>query len=296
MTIMSMTGFSTQEIVAGGQTWVWDLRSVNGRGLDLKIRLPEGADRYEPAIREKISEGIHRGTVHVSLRRVGREAVANMPGPEQLDRLFAQIATVQSAALRAGVALDPVRATDILDGRLLQRLDGQSGMTAEQMADLMPGLATALAALLDMRRAEGHTQLRLLTQLINRIAELVAKARALEHARGRARAEVFATAMRRVLSQDAELDPGRLEQELAALAVKADVAEELNRLDSHVEAARSYLTDNRPVGRKLDFLTQEFNREANTLCSKAQFSDLTRVGLDLKAAIDQVREQVQNVE
>lgn len=208
MTIKSMTGFSTQEVAFAGQVWVWELRSVNGRGLDLKIRLPEGADRFESAIRDKIGEVIRRGAVQVTLRRAGREAISSMPGPEQLDRLFAQIASVQQAALRAGVALDPVRATDILDGRLLPRGDGAPAMTGEQITALMPGLEAALNALLDMRQREGQTQLRLLTQLTNRIAELVGKARALERARGAARAEAFAAAMRRVLAQEAELDPG----------------------------------------------------------------------------------------
>lgn len=296
MTLMSMTGFSTQEVVFSGQSWVWDLRSVNGRGLDLKIRLPEGADRFESQIRDKIAEVIRRGSVHVSLRRTGREAVPPMPLPDQLDRLFAQIASVQSAALRAGVTLEPVSATDILDGSLLQRVESPSTLPSGFITALMPGLEAALSGLVEMRRTEGQTQQRLLTQLINRIAELVSKARALEANRKSARADSFSAAVRRLLSQGAELEPGRLEQELAILAVKADVAEELNRLDAHVQAARSYLNDVRPVGRKFEFLTQEFNREANTLCSKAQFSDLTRVGLDLKAVIDQVREQVLNVE
>lgn len=119
MTMKSMTGFATQEVTVAGQVWVWELRSLNARGLDLKMRLPEGADRFEATIRERVGTGLKRGAVQITLRRVGRDGMATAPGTEQLDRLFAQIASVQQAASRAGVVLDPVSVTDILDGRLL---------------------------------------------------------------------------------------------------------------------------------------------------------------------------------
>lgn len=276
---------------------MWDLRSVNGRGLDVKIRLPDGAERFESQTREMVAEVVQRGSVTVTLRRSGRDLIAPMPLPDQLDRLFAQIASVQQAALRSGVTLGPVNAAEILDGRLLPRgVNSGATFDPDLITALRPGLQSALVALVAMRENEGQTQLRILTQLIGQISELVAKARDVEKARAAARAETYAAALRRVMSHGAEVEPSRLEQELAILAVKADVAEELNRLAAHVDAARTYLKDTRPVGRKLDFLTQEFNREANTLCAKAQFTDLTRVGLDLKAVIDQLREQVQNVE
>lgn len=297
MTIASMTGFATQEVVFGGQTWVWDIRSVNGRGLDIKTKLPDGAEGLDSKIREMVSEVIRRGSIQVSLRRAARDMVLPMPGPEQMERLFAQIAAVQSAALLSGVTLAPVTAAEVLDGRLLPR-NGviEASFSSDLSNALTEGLGLVLEGLVKMRGSEGEVLNRVLTRLINQIEDLIGQALALESRRGQARAEALAAAMRRVLSHGVELDAARLEQELALLAVKADIVEELDRLEAHVAAARSYLKDNRPVGRKLDFLTQEFNREANTLCAKAQFAELTRVGLDLKAVIDQVREQVQNVE
>lgn len=290
-----MTGFATQRVMHRGRVWVWDLRSVNGRGLELKLRLPDAIEGLESLVRPMISGALHRGNVQVSLRRAGAEAGDAVPAPDTLNRVFRQIAAIEAAALRAGVTLAPVTAADVLAGSLVPREEHEPA-DQELVAALRDGLAQGLAALAAMRAAEGKALTRVLSTLIGRIETLVQEARKIEKDRGRARAEALHAAMAKVMGQRAEMDAGRLEQELALLAVRADVAEELDRLEAHVTAARTLVSEGGVVGRKLDFLTQEFNREANTLCAKAQFPALTRVGLDLKAAIDQVREQVQNVE
>ena len=296
MSLKSMTGFATQDLVLDGTSWTWDIRSVNGRGLDVRTRLPDVADQLDHPVRDRVLAAMQRGSVQVTLRCATPPAL-RLPDSGRLHELLQQIVTLQTMAMRNGLHLAPVSVSDLLDGRLLPR-DGeaQARLGPGPAAALLEAFGTALRDLLTMRRAEGRAIGRKLALLVGQIRELVTAAREIEKKRRLARSEALAAALRRVMSQRLEVDPARMEQELALLAVKGDITEELDRLDAHVEAARALLESAEPVGRRLDFLTQEFNREANTLCAKAQFTELTRVGLDLKATIDQLREQVQNVE
>ncbi|MGR3756183.1 MAG: YicC/YloC family endoribonuclease [Tranquillimonas sp.] len=293
---LSMTGFATASGAADGWSWVWDLRGVNGRGLDIRTRIPDWLDGVEPAARAQMAAAAARGSITLSLRltRDPVEGVAALDRGGLRDALET-LRAVEAAAAAAGVALRPSSAVDILAMRGVQDGAGAADPAALAEAALrdLPGLIADFSA---MRGEEGAALAAAILQRLDEVSGLVGQARLLAEERRDRQAETLRANLARVLDNADGADPDRVAQELALLAVKSDLAEEMDRLDAHVAAARGLLAQEGPVGRKLDFLMQEFNREANTLCSKAQSADLTRVGLDLKTVIDQMREQVQNVE
>ncbi|WP_284263433.1 YicC/YloC family endoribonuclease [Roseicyclus amphidinii] len=289
-----MTGFATREGGDGaGLGWSWEMRSVNGRGLEMRLRLPEGLGALEAPLRKRLSGLVARGSVTLSLRLVRETGQGPRLDPERLAAALAQIVQVRAAAEAQGLALAPVSAADILSLRGLS--DAPDSAALPDPARLLADAEPLFAAFLEMRRAEGQSLAALLARQIDRIETLVAEGEAAARARAEPQEARLRTALATLL-EATELDEARLAQEVAALALKTDVTEEIDRLRAHVAAARDLLATGGPVGRKLDFLMQEFNREANTLCSKSQDARLTAVGLDLKLAIDQTREQVQNVE
>ena len=299
--VKSMTGFATAagEITmdAEGYSYQWDLRAVNGRGLDLRLRLPEGVDGLEAALRRRLGEVIARGSVTLGLRLARTDRGAGLRlDPVALDAALNLVAAAEVRAAERGVALAPMTAGDVLGLRGV--LDGSSEPV--DPAPLVAALAERLEPVLtefDAARAQEGAALRaVLEAQIAEIERLAAEARVLAEARRGDQAEAIRAALVRLGESAPQVDPGRLEQELALIAVRSDLTEELDRLAAHCAAARALLESAAPVGRKLDFLMQEFNREANTLCSKSQHAPLTRIGLDLKTVIDQMREQVQNLE
>ncbi len=298
--LISMTGFASGrgELPAEGVAWVWDLRSVNGKGLDLRLRLPDWIEGLEAAVRAELSRRIGRGSVSLSLRvtRQAAGATALRLNPRALAGALAAISGIERAARDAGVSLAPPTASDLLGLRGIVDTDAGDDDTALLRDALLEDLPALIDQFNAARAAEGAALTRLIDEQIDRIATLATQARTLAEARRDRAAEVLRENLTRVMAAADGMDPARLAQELALMAVKSDVTEELDRLDAHLAAARDLLATPGPVGRKFDFLMQEFNREANTLCSKAQAVDLTRIGLDLKHVIDQLREQIQNVE
>jgi uncharacterized protein (TIGR00255 family) len=298
MPLLSMTGFGDLQGSCGGLGWTWEVRSVNGRGLDVRVRLPEGFESLDSPVRAAVRSGVARGTVSVGLRVV-RDAGASTPrlNAEALEAAISSALRTGEAASRAGLDLAPMTAADLLAVRgVLETNTDVAASTGEALAAMTAQIGPLVAALNAARAAEGMALAAVLAAQIDRIGDLAAAARASAEARAAGAGDLLRSRMEALLSGVAELDGDRLAQELALLAVKSDVTEELDRLDGHVAAARGLLGAEGPAGRKLDFLMQEFNREANTLCSKAQSSELTAIGLDLKVVIDQMREQVQNVE
>lgn len=301
--VKSMTGAAALAGVvepgagAPAQQASWDLRSVNGRTLDLRLRLPEGLDGLEAGLRARLSARIKRGSVSLSLR-LSRpdEGAALRLDPAALRAALAAVAQVQSAAEEAGVALRPPTAAEVLGLRGVLVASADTGPTEALVAALLDQADELIARFDAARAAEGAALAAVLGAQIDRIAALVDEARSLLPDRAAAQAEALGAALERISAHAPAADPGRLEQELALIAVRGDVAEELDRLTAHVAAARRLMRQTDPAGRQFDFLAQEFNREANTLCSKAQHPALTRIGLDLKTVIDQMREQVQNLE
>ncbi len=293
-----MTGFADLTGGAGGITWNWEARSVNGRGLDLRLRLPEGFEALEPPIRAAAGRVLARGSVTLTLR-LGRGATAALPrlNAEALEAAVGAALAAAETASRRGLDLAPMTAADLMAVRgVLEAENVAPAETPGVLAELAAEIEPLLAALARARAAEGAALAALLTAQADRVEALATAARATAEARAARSGALLKSRLEAVLASVAPVDEARLAQELALIAVKADVTEELDRLDAHVAAAREMLGAGGPVGRKLDFLMQEFNREANTLCAKASASELTAIGLEMKVVIDQMREQVQNVE
>ncbi len=292
-----MTGFAARRGEGVGFGWTWEVRSVNGKGFDLRLRLPDWIDGLEPAVRAAVARVASRGNVTLSLklaREAGAEAVrVNAAG---LDSVLAALAVVRARAEAAGIELAEPSTAEILGLRGVVDQGGEAEETGPLLTALLADLDPLLADFAAMRAAEGQALAGVIASQIDRIARLTAEAKDAAEARRLEMQRMLNGNLARVLAGAAEADPARVAQELALLVVKADVTEEIDRLTAHVAAARALLGEKGAVGRKFDFLMQEFMREANTLCSKSGNAALTRIGLDLKTVIDQMREQVQNVE
>lgn len=295
--IRSMTGFASAKGELAAYNWGWELRSVNGKGLDIRLRVPDWLDGLEADLRAQLTKSVSRGNVTLSLRLTrGEEAGALSLNIATLNTVLTALAGIESEAMERGISLAPSKASDLLSVRGMLETSFTSDDTAPLIAQIKREFAPLVQAFVQMRSDEGASLGAVLTQQLDQIETLTTQAADLAERRKEERAETLKVNLARVLGNADGADPDRVAQELAMIAVKADVTEEIDRLAAHVKAARELLAKGGTVGRKLDFLMQEFNREANTLCSKAQSTELTSVGLDLKAVIDQMREQVQNVE
>jgi uncharacterized protein (TIGR00255 family) len=293
LNLVSMTGFGRAEGASGAWSWAVEARSVNGRNLEVRFRGPPGFDTLERIAREAAQARFQRGQISVSLQ--ARRAVA--AGAAKVNRELLQRYVELARELAARGEAAPPSADGLLGLRGVVEV-GEEDETPEARAVVEAAMAASLAEALDglkaARGAEGRALGKVLAGLVDRIEMLGHEAEREAAEQGQAIRDRFAKRLAELLGEAAPAD--RVMQEAAVLAVRADVREELDRLQSHVAAARALLADEAAAGRRLDFLTQEFMREANTLCSKSATTDLTRTGLALKAAIDQFREQVQNVE
>jgi len=298
MTLRSMTGFSSSQGSLGRHSWSWEIRSVNAKGLDLRLRVPDWLDGLETLLRAQLAKALARGNVSLSLRLSRSD-----DGAGQLDlnsavlgSMMQVVGAIEAAAVEANITLAPTSAADLMALRgVLEQTSGHDD-PAPLVKELNKEFESLVAEFVQMREAEGAALAAILTNQLAQISLLTEEAETCAEARKPLVAAALQANLAKVLDNTEGSDPGRVAQELALLAVKSDVTEEIDRLESHVTAARDLLAKGGAVGRKLDFLMQEFNREANTLCSKAQNSDLTATGLELKAVIDQMREQVQNIE
>ena len=292
-----MTGFATQRGEIPGWTWVWDMRSVNARGLDVRLRLPDWLEGLEQSVRKSVTNVATRGNVTLGLKLTRTEgAVTETVDPDGLAKVFSHLGVVEQAADAAGVTLVSATALDVLGFRGVLTSTNVEDDPAPIVKSLVEQLPNLTGAFKTMRQSEGAALANVINGQLDKIAGLIEQAAELAEDRKDQWTTRLQENLRRVLDNSDGADPARVAQELAVIAVKSDVTEEIDRLRAHIGAARDLLAENGAIGRKLDFLTQEFNREANTLCSKAQSTGLTNVGLDLKATIDQMREQVQNVE
>ncbi|MBT3536756.1 MAG: YicC family protein [Rhodospirillaceae bacterium] len=295
MSVSSMTGFARASGGVGDDSWTWELKSVNSRGLDLRCRLQGGLDGLEAAARAAATKRFHRGNISMSLNlnRAGATAEVRIND----DVLETMLAVAGDLAKRIDAPPPSVEGLLALRGvvETVDREDSEDDRQALEAGVLLT-LEETLKLLAQDRGAEGARLGGIIDGQVDAIATLTQSAgelAALQPAALKARLQQQVAA---ILEDAAGLSEDRLLQEAALLATKADVREELDRLSAHVEAARELLADDGAIGRRLDFLAQEFNREANTLCSKSQDAALTKIGIELKTVIDQFREQAQNIE
>ncbi|MCR4282601.1 MAG: YicC family protein [Bauldia sp.] len=295
MPLSSMTGFARADGAGDAYRWTWELRSVNGKGLDIRLRLPAGFEHLEIPARERLGARLSRGNVQAALTAQSQAGATRIRINDEV------LAEVVKAMERIAGRIDVQPPT--LDGILSVRgvvetieVVEDEAVRAALAAGILADLDAALADLAADRLREGAA---IAAVLQNRLDEIERLVRAVEASPARTPDAIRARLAEQVaalLGAAPALDPDRLHQEAVLLAARADVREEIDRLDAHLAAARALLAEGGPVGRRLDFLAQEFNREVNTICSKSNDRAVTALGLELKAAVDQFREQVQNLE
>ena len=295
MALSSMTGFARGHGVSGAYAWAWELKSVNGKGLELRLRLPAGWDALEAPARSRAAEILSRGTIYatLSVTRAGVPPVVRVNEPV----LAAVLATMREVGSRINAAQPSLDGILALKGVIeVSEPDESEDERRGAEAAILAGFDQALAGLAEMRREEGDALARVLSARIGEIGALAARAEAAPGRRPEAIKARLAEQLATLLSATDKFDADRLHQEAILIAAKADVREELDRLIAHIAQVQRLIEQGGAVGRRLDFLAQELNREANTLCAKANDVELTNVGLELKTVVEQFREQVANLE
>jgi uncharacterized protein (TIGR00255 family) len=295
MALSSMTGFARAHGVSGSYAWAWELKSVNAKGLDLRLRLPAGWDAVEVPVRNRAAEVLARGTVYgvLTVERQGVAPIVKVNEPA----LAAALATIRSLAGRVDAA--PPRLDGILALKgVIEVIDEDEREEDRRAAEfaVIAGFQETIGELAAMRRHEGAALGKILTQRLDEIAALAARAEAAPGRRPEAIKARIAEQIAVLLDASSRFDPDRLHQEAILIASKADIREELDRLAAHIAQGARLIRDGGSIGRRLDFLAQELNREANTLCAKSNDVELTNIGLELKSVVEQFREQVQNLE
>ena len=299
MALISMTGFARAEGSSGDYDWAFEVKSVNGKSLDLRTRLPQGMDNLEPELRKLAATFFRRGNLQLNLQMSrgegGTVLTVNQPA------LDAVLDIVEPLQKRLGSP--PVNVENLLALRgILEVAEPEENEEALELrrTALMDSAREVFTALSKMRQQEGARIEKVINDQIDKIEALTIAARDCPARQPEALKARFTEQIAKLLETGEALDPDRLHAEAVIIATRADIQEELDRLFAHVEAARALIAgagaSKEGVGRKLDFMAQEFNREANTLCSKASSKELSHIGLDMKTTIDQLREQVQNIE
>ncbi len=295
MNVSSMTGFGRASGTTPELTWTWEIKSVNGRTLDIRLKLPSRLERLEPVVRRLVGVACQRGSIQTSLVIDRASAIGSVRINEALlvalhDRLN---------AIAASKGLPPVSLEALLAVRgVVEADEGERPETDESALEqkLSESLREAVTMLADTRRTEGEALAVILADQLNRMAAGIASAASTSEAQSGSIKQRLQEQVSSLMDADGRFDQQRLHQEAVLLAARADIREELDRFGAHVEAARELLRNGGAIGRRLDFLAQELGRETNTICSKSGSLDLTAIGLDLKSLVEQFREQVQNVE
>lgn len=297
--IQSMTGFASARGKLDDFTWSAEIRSVNNRGLDIKLRVPDWIDGLEAGSRGILQKNTSRGSISLNLKLCNdhKSARGMHLNPSVLEQALDALNYIEERALVRGINLAPSTASDLLHSSVLA---SEEELKPDDISALKSQIMSALEKLVSefcvSRRAEGAELEKVLTDQLTDLEGLLQAAIDLLPDREQHQADNLKSQLKAILTDTRQADPQRIAQELAVLAIRSDVTEELDRLKVHLASARDMLSTGGVIGRKMDFLMQEFNREANTLCSKSQNAQLTAIGLEIKVLIDQMREQVQNVE
>jgi uncharacterized protein (TIGR00255 family) len=295
MALSSMTGFAQSSGACEGVSWQWELRSVNGKALDVRLRLPPGYEALETIARSAFTQMLRRGNIQATLTTASEQAAGSVVvNPNVLEQV-----AMLAEDLRKRLGGPPIQAEALLSLRGvldITQSDVPDAVKERQSAAIQASLLEAVERLVKMRKAEGDRLAAVIDGQLNRVETLTFAARDNPSRTPDAVKQKLRDQIARLLDASDAFDPQRLHQEAVLMATRNDIQEEIDRLLSHVAAARALIAANEPAGRKFEFLAQEFNREANTLCSKSQDAALTATGLDLKSVIDQLREQVLNIE
>jgi uncharacterized protein (TIGR00255 family) len=295
MALSSMTGFARSHGTSGPYSFEWELKSVNAKGLDFRMRLPPGWDEVEPVARKRATEVLSRGTVYANLTVKRTGTVSSVRINE--DILASILSVASDLSKKTGAAPPSVDGLLAVKGviEVAEPESDEVELTTAKAA-IAAGFEQALKSLVDMRRREGTSLKDILSQRIDEIERLARNAEAAPGRKPEAIRARLAEQIATLLEASDRFDSERLNQEALMMATKADIREELDRIASHVAQARELLGKGGAVGRRLDFLAQEFNREVNTCCSKSNDLELTNTGLEMKNVVEQFREQVQNLE
>src|ERR1700682_2615706 len=295
MALSSMTGFARSHGTSEPYAFEWELKSVNAKGFDLRMRLPPGWDELEPLARKRAAEVLSRGTVYANLSVKRASALSTVRVNEDV------LASIVKVAGELADRIDAVPQS--IDGLLsikgvIEVVEPESNEEEDKAAKDAAAAAfeQALGHLVEMRRREGVTLGQILSQRMDEIERLAKKAEGAPGRKPDAIKARLAEQIAALLDASDRFDPDRLNQEAIMIAAKADIREELDRIASHISQAREMIGKGGPIGRRLDFLAQEFNREVNTCCSKSNDLELTNTGLEMKNVVEQFREQVQNLE
>ena len=294
MTVCSMTGYASSDGVCSNVAWMWELRAVNGKGLDVRMRIPSGFEGLEQKMRAKCTDVLTRGNLQISLtvkeQGASTELVVNQSALDSVIKIskdleekgFDRPSTDGILAIRG-----------VLEERHVERSEDEQ---SELLAAIEQGFIEALNGLITARKAEGKALADVLLGQVSQISQLVQRVIADPSRSQEAIKERLQNQVKNLIDSNSNFDEERLYVEAAILATKADLQEEIDRLLAHIVSANSLIHEGDPIGRRLDFLAQEFNRECNTICSKSNAANVTAIGLELKVLVDQFREQIQNVE
>ena len=292
--LSSMTGIATKSGSSGPYDWSVELRGVNNKGLDIRARVPDWLVGLDQIVRKAIAADVARGSLQFGLKvSLSEGTVQRQIDPTKLDHILANAVYLAKRARDKGIEFAPIGLSDISSQNGFMDFEAGDLEKAGLRQMVLAELPKLIAQFQVSRREEGQALHSVLEAGVVEMEQLLQRSTAAIETR----ADEFETNFKAAIARlKHDIDPGRLAQEMAILAVKSDVTEEIDRLMAHIAAARTLLASQEPVGRKFDFLMQEFNREANTLCSKSSSKSLTAIGLEMKVLIDQMREQVQNVE
>ena len=294
-----MTGYASGSVQVGSLSMDLEIKSVNSKSLDLKIFLPEFLSVFENELRQIVLKKISRGSVFLKIKLNQQTEHQNqyILNDKVLQNVFEKIENIERICDEKNIPLEPLKALDFLAIKGVWEENKNFSTNVDDIKKIvLDKIEELVVSLLQTRKKEGQGLHSILSEKLSSLTELRKAAEKILPARSNHLKKNFKSTIDGIISETSKLDENKVEQEIAIIAIKQDITEELDRLKVHIESMQDLLSSSGVVGKKLDFLSQELNREVNTICSKSQYSDLTKVGIEMKTVVDQFREQIQNVE
>ena len=294
-----MTGYASGSVQANSVLLDFEIKSVNSKSLDLKIFLPEYLSVFENELRQIVLKKISRGSVFLKIKLNQKTEHQNnyVLNDKVLQNVFEKIENIERICDEKNIPLEPLKALDFLAVKGVWEENKNSSTNVDDIKKIvLDKIEELVVSLLQTRRKEGQGLHSILSEKLSSLIDLRKAAEKTLPARSNHLKKNFKSTIDGIISETSKIDENKVEQEIAIIAIKLDITEELDRLKVHIETMQDLLSSSGVVGKKLDFLSQELNREVNTICSKSQYSDLTKLGIEMKTVVDQFREQIQNVE